>query len=74
MDRLISHFRRVHQIDLCARTAHRLAVTVRAMGCLDAGLQLGIMGEDLFARVPRRADVTLRELRDALQKGRRHVA
>ena len=49
------------------------ADTVRAMRNVDPGILLGVMGSDCDALVPRRIDVTLAELRTALE-GRRSVA
>jgi hypothetical protein len=73
MERLLAHFRNQHQILIAERAAARLADTVRAMRNVDPGILLGVMGSDMDALVPRRIDVTLAELRAALE-GRRSVA
>lgn len=73
MDRIVTHFRRMHQIEVAPKTAERLANTVRAMRSLDGGLRLGVMGADIPSLAPRRADVTLADLR-AILEGRREVA
>ncbi len=73
MERLLNHFLRAHAMAVSERTAARLADTVRAMRGLDGAILLGVTGSDATALIPRRVDVTLRELRSALE-GRRGVA
>jgi hypothetical protein len=73
MERLLAHFRNQHQILIAERVAARLADTVRAMRNVDPGILLGVVGSDVDALVPRRIDVTLAELRSAIE-GRRSVA
>jgi hypothetical protein len=74
MRKLLDHFRRVHQVVITDRTAKRLADTVLAMKDVDPGVLLGVTGSDLSALLPRRVDVPLSELRQALAGGRAHVA
>jgi hypothetical protein len=74
MDRLMKHFRDTHLVIITERAAGRLAGTVRAMRALDGGLRLGVTGSDVSALTPRRVDVTLDELRDALEGRRSSVA
>ena len=70
MDRLVSHFRKAHLTLLSAKTAERLAVIVKNMRRLDAGIVLGVTGFDVSALLPRRVDVTLGELRAVLSHRR----
>ena len=72
MDRLISYFRKAHLTLLSAKTAERLAMTVRNMRRVDAGITFGVTGSDVSALLPRRVDVTLGELRAVL--GHRRVS
>jgi hypothetical protein len=58
---------------IAERTAARLAEVVRSLRNVDSGILLGVAGSDVDAFVPRRIDVTLAELRGALE-GRRSVA
>lgn len=73
MERLVAHFRDRHQILIAERVAARLAETVRGLRNVDPGILLGVMGSDVDALIPRRIDVSLAELRAALE-GRRSVA
>lgn len=73
MERLVAHFRDRHQMLIAERAAARLAEIVRGLRNVDPGILLGVMGSDVDALIPRRIDVTLSELRSALE-GRRSVA
>jgi len=73
MRRLILHFRKAFGLEIGGRTAARLAGVVRAMGCLEPWLQLGVTGTDRVTGLPRRVDVTLAKLR-AVLAARRRVA
>jgi actin-like ATPase involved in cell morphogenesis len=66
MARLMSYFRKTHQVIISEKMAQRLAHTVRNMTQVDAGILLGVMGSDASALLPRRVDVSLGELRAAL--------
>ena len=70
MDRLIGYFCTRHRILISAKTARRLAATVRAMRRIDADVLLGVTGSDVAALLPRHVDVTLGRLR-AILTGRR---
>lgn len=72
MGKLIRHFREAHQIAIGPKTAARLARAARGLRGVDARYVLAVTGCELWAMVPRRVDVTLRELRTALRG--RHVA
>ena len=70
MARLITYFRKAHLTIISEKMAERLALTVRNMRQVDAGIMLGVTGSDGSALLPRRVDVTLGELR-AVLGGRR---
>ena len=70
MARLITYFRKAHLTIISEKMAERLALTVRNMRQVDAGIMLGVTGSDVSALLPRRVDVTLGELR-AVLGGRR---
>jgi hypothetical protein len=72
MDRLIAYFRHAHLTLISEKMAQRLALTVRNMRRVDAGISLGVTGSDVSALLPRRVDVTLGELRAVL--GHRRVS
>ncbi len=74
MERLINYFLRAHQMAIGERTAQRLAETVRNMKGIDPGLRMAVTGSDATALIPRRVDLTLEELRAALEGRRSHVA
>lgn len=66
MARLMSYFRKTHQVIISEKLAERLAHTVRNMRQVDADILLGVTGSDVSALLPRRVDVSLGELRAAL--------
>jgi hypothetical protein len=70
MSRLIAHFRAAFDLVVSAKTAQRLADTVRGMRRVDGGFRLGVTGTDRCSLVPRHVDLTLQQLR-AILAGRR---
>jgi actin-like ATPase involved in cell morphogenesis len=70
MERLINYFLRAHQMAIGERTAQRLSETIRNMRGVDPGIRLAVTGTDAAALIPRRVDLTLEDLRAALE-GRR---